>query len=176
MATKMPDRLLHHCKNPRLRKLINRVYARLPAHDRAVLRELLWWISDKQDKDNVFGYAGAPTTDSLIPGNPGQMAEDMAYRINLGHAIDVYPDAACMFIIAHELAHVVLRHAAMSEVMDSLMGLVYTEEDNNHRAALHEDQTNLLVWAWGFQKEMAAFLEHYPDAPKPRWYVNLEIG
>jgi hypothetical protein len=83
-----------------------------------------------------------------------------------------------MFVIAHELAHVVLRHSQISTVIGGLLGFepepIYTEADVDELKRWHEEEADLLVWVWGFTEEFEAFLEGYPEAPRPRWYTFLE--
>jgi hypothetical protein len=119
-----PEYLLFHVEDDRLKRLINRVWQRLPAHDRHVLCELLLQISDGMpDKDpEVLGSAGLIVPSSPMKGCVAQIARNASYSISLYRAKEIESDAACMFVIAHEFAHVVLRHGEMSVLAGFLQG------------------------------------------------------
>jgi hypothetical protein len=177
--SKIPDYLIRHVKDDRPKRLVNRVWRRLPAYDRHVLRELLCEISDNQENpEYVLGSAGIVEPDTFIVGCAAQVAEDLSYMISLAGAKGIESDAACMFVIAHEFAHIVLRHAEMTAVVAVLLGWepepIYTDDGMSTLREWHEDHAHLQAWLWGFQDEFKAYLDTCPEARRPRWYVETE--
>jgi hypothetical protein len=176
-----PEFLLFHVEDDRLKRLINRVWQRLPAHDRHVLCELLLQISDGMpDKDpEVLGSAGLIVPSSPMKGCVAQIARNASYSISLYRAKEIESDAACMFVIAHEFAHVVLRHGEMSVLAGFLQGfgpeLIYTDSDMDTLYEWHEDHACLQAWSWGFQDELQAYLDACPEARRPRWHFEIEV-
>jgi len=175
---KIPLNFLYGVQDARLQRLLGKVWRRLPAYDRAVLRELVLDVSDQgQISEHAIAHAGPVNPDSVWNGNAGDAALDMYREITLTNARDVKSDPACMAGIAHEFAHVVLRHIQISLVVQELTGFnppLYTDSDIDQLKALHEDEANLQVWVWGFQSELKALFDEFPDMPRPRWYVDLE--
>jgi hypothetical protein len=62
-----------------------------------------------------------------------------------------------MFLIAHEFAHVVLRHVEMSVLIGFLLGFepepIYTDNDMDTLEEWHDEHADLQAWLWGFQDE-----------------------
>ena len=81
-----------------------------------------------------------------------------------------------MAVIAHEFAHVVLRHLQLSVVIMNLENLeppVYTFEDKNNITELYEDEADLQVWVWGFDNELRSYFEECPESRRPRWFQDF---
>jgi hypothetical protein len=75
-------------------------------------------------------------------------------------------DAFIRFLIAHELAHVILRHPQMCTGHPAY---------NNIRDAMwrtFEDHANRQVWLWGFIDELKAQHQLHPEL-SPLWYDGL---
>lgn len=168
-------------KDQRLKRLIGEVWRRLPPHDKSMIRERVLEISEyvDEDEDGVLGSAGDSDCVTSVPGKcAAEVAKDLHYTVSLGGAREIQGDLVSMCVIAHELAHVVLRHNELSVVVASLLGFepdpIYTESDFEDLKEWHEDHANLQVWLWGFHDELAAFLEHFPEARRPRWYVEFD--
>lgn len=175
MSSKIPAPLIRRINDERTRRLVHQVWQRLPAHDRAVLRALLSTITLTKSElgHTSLAYAGG-IDPSLLDGNPAQAIEDLIYEVSLHRVPEVEADTAALFVIAHEFAHVVLRHPQIAIVSASLRGLTYSDDDLEAEKVQHEDEANLQVWAWGFQAEMRAFFDAYPESPRPRWDVDIE--
>lgn len=159
------------------RWLIQQVWRRLPAHDRAVLRSLVLEVSQAPEHEDHLGVA--EVLDPSCPaGNAGQIAIDQYPAVHL-FGLDAVPDVVALFVIAHEFAHVVLRHHQMRTVAGYLQGFeptpIYTNAELASLSSWHEDAADLLAYSWGFAAEMAAFLDYYPQARRSRWYVELEF-
>jgi hypothetical protein len=133
-------------------------------------------ITDRREREEWLGSAEAVNADDMVSGNPAQAAENLDYSVNLSGVKETTNDTAAMFIIAHEFAHVVLRHQSIKVVVITVRGLgCYPDDALDTLSEWFEDTANLQVWLWGFRKEMTAFFEAYPKARRPRWYVELEI-
>jgi hypothetical protein len=161
-----------------LAKLIENVWQRLPPYDRAVLRKLVSEIFPKSAaSSHVLGSTGAIDPQGGDKGNAGDIAKEIPYYIHLKLLKGNYSDDARMFIIAHELAHVVLRHHQLSLVAKTLLRVegqpYYTDEDVDRLYELNEEDADLQVWVWGFGQEMRHFLKEFPESRKPRWFVDL---
>ncbi len=173
----VPQRLVHSIDDKRLRKLVFRVWKRLPACDRHVLRDLLTDIMDDEPEDEpILATASAGCFSMSFEGVPA--AEVVNCVLNLTNAKGIQSDTACVYVIAHEFAHVVLRHTQLGTTVAYLMGLIppigFTKEDCAALKACEEDQADLQAWTWGFRSEFRAFLRAFPEARRPRWFVELE--
>jgi hypothetical protein len=177
--SKIPLWFIHNIEDEHQMWLFQKVWERLPAYDRAVLRAL---VLDVNITDNprlgVLGSASAIDCCSIDNGNAGDMAiqDQHSVFIDKNMLIDK-PDRVCLFVIAHEFAHVVLRHVQMSLPIGFLIDFegqpYYTDNDMKPIRLLHEDEAGLLAWVWGFDKEMRSFLKEYPESYKPRWFVDI---
>jgi hypothetical protein len=175
--SKIPLYFLYGVEDERTQRLMKRVWQRIPAHDRHVLRELVLDVSDPGDSsDGTLGSTGGVDPNTLFDGCAAQVAEGLNLTVRLGGVKKAQSDAVGMYIIAHEFAHVVLRHSEMSVVVGLLHNLGYTDADQDTLKEWHEDEADLLAWLWGFKDELQAFLDAYPKARRPRWYVTLEQG
>jgi hypothetical protein len=164
----------------RLRRLVNKVWERLPASDRHVLRDLVSDISDHEDEDqSVLGSVGLADPSLPLNGNAGDIARSSPPHMKLGRLKHVESDQAVMFVIAHECAHVVLRHSEMSTTVGSLYDLdfkppIYSEVAVAEIQELREDAADLQAYVWGFGEEMKAFHAAFPEARRSRWDVELQ--
>lgn len=161
--------------NLRLRTLVMKAWNRLPSYDRKVVDELVMDIYEEGGKrGNTLGSAAFIDPSSPISGCVGDTAIDNWCRIYLGGAKNIQNDLVSMYIIAHEFAHVVLRHNQIGSVVAVLNNLnVYTEQEMEIIHEQHEDAADLLAWTWGFDKELREFLNEYPDSRKPNWFIDI---
>ena len=176
----VPLGILSGVADERLRRLTNQVWRRLPEHDRHVLQELLCDISDTMSSpmgERALGIATVVPPDTWVSGCAAQMVEDLSYIVGLAGAKEIESDDACMFVIAHEFAHVVLRHLQMTVLTVSLLGFdIYTKDDLQTLSDWHEEHADLQAWLWGFGDEFEEFLDAYPKARRSRWHVELQTG
>jgi hypothetical protein len=159
----------------RLKRLTRQVWRRIPACDRAVLRELLQEVSDSYPQDtNILGTAQPVDPDLMQDGCAANIVKEVYHIVELGRVREIPDDDAACHVIAHEFAHVVLRHTEMRVVAANLLMFeLYTDSDLDTLRDWHEDHADLQAWLWGFEREMHAFFVACPEARRPRWYVNL---
>jgi hypothetical protein len=184
MNQDMPDaafyeRLQAGIQDERLRSLVWQVYQRLPSCDRQVLCQLVAGFKElKFEKgslsNKMYGNVIAGVTMTGEGTWIGDIEIASKFRLDFLPLQSDVPDATYMYLIAHEFAHVVLRHGLINQVVEFL-GVrpdspSYGEEDYPNLMGWHEDEADLLAVVWGFQREMVAFFESYPDARRPRWY------
>jgi hypothetical protein len=168
--------LIAWLEDERLQRLIPLVWERLPACDRAVLDELVLEVNETIGDENEGGSV-VTDTGGLSPGSAGDIAERQVYTVRLGGTKKAESDASCMSIIAHEFAHIVLRHNQLSAVVDELQQLgCYSKSDLEQLNRFCEEGATLLAWAWGFKDEIRAFYKEFPEAEKPRWFVDVKVG
>lgn len=176
MSKYLDNMLMFGCEDERTRRLAKRVYRRLPACDRHVIRDLIMGFSDHKQETGALGSAGMVEPDTFVS-NPAEAIQDISYFVNLGGVKEIDNDKAAMFIIAHEFAHVVLRHMEISAAVQVLHGLeVYPNNTHDTLKEWHEDTANLKACVWGFREEMDTFFRIYPGSRRPRWNVELEWG
>jgi len=150
-------------KNERLKRLIREVWGRLPAYDRYALTELVLEMNE--------GQTGCENT---IASTEGIDIENMWSVVSLGGVKDIKSDDAAAYVIAHEFAHVLCRHTMVSAVLGFLSRLdVYADDDFENINEYHEDQADLMAWVWGFQDELLAFQDEFPEARRPCWFFAL---
>jgi hypothetical protein len=158
----------------RVVRLVDGVYRRLPAHDRHTLRALIQDIvltGEPSLEGGTLGRIVNYTTDTAARDIEAMYAERCV--IHLSQIKLVNSDAAAMHVIAHEFAHIVLRHwqlGAYARALRDPRSLGYSEEAFDAIREAMEDSAHLKVWGWGFQDEMAAFFQEFPEARRPRWY------
>lgn len=177
--TAVPGYLVRRVKSERLRRLIDQVWQRLPAWERHVLRERLLYISDgpRMEEGDNSGIAYAEGISKRVTSGCAALAvEDLPFTITLCRVAEAESDAACMWIIAHELAHIVLRHPEMTLLLESLCtdepDAAYTVTDLLDLWKWQEDQADLQAWLWGFRDEHKAATEAFPKARRARWFVD----
>lgn len=161
----------------RVVRLVDTVYKRLPGHDRHILRELVHDIvlmGEPTPEGGTLGRVLNYSTDSAARDIEAMYADRCV--IHLSQIKLVNSDAAAMHVIAHEFAHIVLRHwqlGAFASALHDPTSLGYSQESFEAIREAMEDSAHLQVWGWGFQEEMAAFFEEFPEARKPRWYPKV---
>ena len=176
------DLALLWIKDAWLRSLIEQVWLRLPASDQHVLEDRLLDITVHDvgidDTDQPLASVWNPDPDGTINGWQAGVAENLHPVVDLSRAKNIASDEVCIFVIAHEFAHVVLRHNEMALVVENLTRFkgepYYTDDDMDSLKQWQEEEANLQAWLWGFKEEMRAFYELYPSAPRPRWDVWIE--
>jgi hypothetical protein len=114
--------------------------------------------------------ATAGREDSMMfSGNLTGVAGDGSETVSLANLAGL-SDAAMVYLLAHEFAHVVLRHPQMGRVV-----AVTIAQDQLEPIAMAElkdccdDAADLLVLTWGFEAERTCFHDEEPDAFRPRW-------
>lgn len=150
MALEIPD--------GRLGDLVNAVLARLPAADRAAVEATVRVIADDLT-DGGLGWTTADTT----PGDRMIWA-----RVSLAPRLADAPPAVARYVVAHELAHGVLRHA---QLMSALVCDLVFERTRDPLAwdamrLTTETAATLQVVLWDFGAEYAAYLAAYPNAAR----------
>lgn len=164
---------LSSIQDPRLRHLIKTVWDRLPEMDQLSLSHLILEISESTDHF-VPGPQGTIYVEDDFTGPLATLMETTPQAVvTLGTLKEVPSDAAAMAVVAHELAHVLLRHHHLGPIADVMCGLRHCNEQDSHALTeWFEDQAELQVWFWGFQQEMAAFYDLYPGSRQPRWIIT----
>lgn len=167
-------------EDDRLWRLTDQVWRRLPARDRYILFDLLEEINDDRSPrihDTSLAFASGVEPDTCFDGCVAEVAKNVSYIVSLHQVKNIKSDIACLYVIAHEFAHVVLRHIEFNFVIGSLLPFkIYTEVDRKSLREWHEDQADLQARVWGFEEEFKAFLDEFPKARRPRWYVEQHIG
>src|SRR5271157_4275444 len=178
--SKVPEDFIFHVEDDHLKWLIQKTWERLPACDRAVLRELVVDLSIMDlSNSNGLGRTFPGDPDHIYNGNAGDIAKQESNIIEIDKSmLEGKSDDVCIFVIAHEFAHVVLRHFQINLAIGYLLGFegppLYPDQDQKRIRELHDEEANLLAWTWGFDKEMRAFLKEYTGASIPRWFVEIE--
>lgn len=164
-------------RDKRIGRLIKRVWKRIPAYDRAVLREFIISISDEGDEpEHILGMVMPSDTSGVWDGNAGDAAIDNSAIVYFTHAKDIKSDDACMAVIAHEFAHVVLRHYQYGAVVGGLINFnppIYTKDQLNQQEDYEEDAAYLQVWIWGFKDELRTLLKEHSPTRQPRWLGEI---
>jgi len=159
--------------------LIQKVYLHIPACDRAVLREYVMTVSVVSGTDgDLLGSVGSVAPASIENGNVGDIAkENVDKDVTLNRDNLRGSDSACLYVIAHEFAHVVLRHNQMTLVLSSLHEFrganPYKDKDYKQIYELHEDEADLQAWVWRFDKEFKECHQEFPKARTPRWFMDI---
>ena len=128
------------------------IWAKLPKHDQTLLRELVSTVKDGDDGDeNTLGSVS--TVDGGVLTGGLEHVVDGGYEIRLfPNRYGGYSDEAITGIIAHELAHVALRHMSMApslEIMDR-----HFPEEYERIKEVHEWEADHRAWIWGFYEEI----------------------
>lgn len=175
-SPKPPPNFLFNVEDERIFHLITSVWRRLPDYDQATLEALVLevFLSSTQS-EHVLASVGPVDPAMPYDGIVAQVVEDESVVVDLGRTKEVRSDSACMFVIAHEFAHVVLRHNQIKHVVAALapFGEPYGDKERAQQRQWHEDEADLQAWVWGFQEELAAFREEFPESRRPRWYVEI---
>ena len=159
--------------------LFQKVYFRIPACDRAVLRKFVMNVNVLSGTDtNLLGSAGPTEPSHVYNGNIADIARENVYvDVTLYRDELRGSDSACLFVIAHEFAHVVLRHHQIGLVIASFQELHRYKgikgKDFTQIKELGEDEADLQAWVWGFDKEYRKFHQEFPDVRTPRWFMDI---
>ena len=158
----------------RILRLLDTVWLRLPELDRHVLGEMTDFFTDDpahiREPERVYGSAGPFMGEVLIDGVGCVLPEDAMIFLNAKDLLDL-SDAAAMAIIAHELAHVLLRHSCLSHPLTVIEKL--RADELERQGEIHEWEADFQVWLWGFTSEMRAAWEELEREPPP-WYHQIE--
>jgi hypothetical protein len=159
--------------------LIQKVYFRIPVCFRAVLREYVLDVNVLSGTDtNLLGSVYPTNPSHVYNGNIADIAKDNVYvDVTLYRDELKGSDSACLFVIAHEFAHVVLRHHQIGLVLASFAEFPrskrYKDKDSKLIHELHEEEADLQAWVWGFEKEFRKLHQEFPDVRKPRWFMDI---
>ena len=179
--TEIPIKLISSLEDPRLKEQVERVWQQLPEYDQTVLAAQLEDVRDGVPDDPKlalrmgFGHVAACTYPSMLKGFLPLSAQP--YHLNLYGLRNIPSDEARMFLIAHEFAHVVLRHPDLELVIRKrrkFKSSPYSEGDMEALSLWHDEHANLQVRIWGFLQEMQAFFKTYNESPWPRWMTGRE--
>lgn len=169
--SRVPAHLLTDVHDKRTRQLVREVWSRLPAHDRAVLRALITHISDDDNETGDASILGYAASDNV--GGDNWLGETPDYRVSF-HGVAGVSDATGRWIIAHEFAHVVLRHGSLPPAVHHLY-----DKESQAAVALynwHEDEADMQVVKWGFWDDLLIALREIPTRQMPRWAVKLFVA
>lgn len=167
-----------HIDSTRTLSLLDDVWERIPEEDREILLGAITHISDEPDAvrsdiGRVFGSAHGGFSGDSIDGVPCTSPWHAVVFLNSG-VLSECDDAAAKAVIAHELAHVVLRHASMNHPFASASILGAAQEKAKRKVSqVHEWEADLQAWMWGFSEELHSMWEHL-EAEPPAWYHKLE--
>lgn len=147
-------------QDDRVLRILGAVWARLPAHDRALLAAGIREAG-----------ADAPILENAIAA-VGEIDAGLRVRLDLARVAAVEDDAAMAWVLAHECAHVALRHALIAPIggLRFLVGAASSEAEDIAVGAYLEDAADFLAAVgWGFGAEMRAFFAAYPRGRRARW-------
>lgn len=156
----IPELLSIPC--PRWRAAAGVLWARLPDHDRAVLAARLAGVRVRDDLD---GLARAGDFEADAGGA-------LRWWVDLAPAERVGADGDLLAILAHECAHVVLRHGEALALIGgaALLAGAYTAEELAAYNAAAELQAWAMVTWWGLGAEARAFLRRRPRIKRPAFW------
>ncbi|MFC2023496.1 M48 family metalloprotease [Chloroflexota bacterium] len=169
-----------HIASKRLVSLLDDVWRQLPELDRHVLRETIADVTDDPgrvaDPARVLGTAGpAYMGEDLVDGLACTAPEDAQIVFNID-SLDRLSDEAASAVVAHELAHILLRHPCLTHALARKVELGFAEasEALDKAKALHEWEADLQVWIWGFTAELRCLWKELGD-DLPPWYHQIEL-
>ena len=171
-------KVLVEIQDPRIKHLFFEVHGRLPTHDQVTVAALIEKVTDSAEgmTDNDLAYAAThskPEIDGII----AEYVRDSRVTLHLGGLKTEESDLLVMGVIAHELAHIVLRHGQISLVANVMMGLrpdpICDTEDSKILDEWHEDHADLLAYLWGFERETEAVWNGFERSRKARWAVDI---
>jgi hypothetical protein len=173
--SRIPNYLLVNIHNKRTRKLIQKVWKRIPSCDRKVLKYLLIDVSDQEELgNNVLGKAGRIDIFDVYEKDYFKSIDRKSNYINFTDFRIVKSDKACMAVIAHEFAHIVLRHPQFGAVETILKNKNIYQQNQLEMINSHDEEAaELLCWCWGFKKEMEALFFEFSDTERPDWYQEF---
>lgn len=173
----IPKPILESCSDQRLRYLANRVWRRLPSHDRRVLAELLTEITDQDEAgplDSIYNYHSGLKSDYFSNKELVEVAENFPFRISLAGLEEIESDPVVTYMIVHEFARTVLRQPQVLGVAyagySDKSKRIYFDDDLIMRQGWSYDHAVLQTWLWGFAEEFRAYLKISPQLRRPRWF------
>lgn len=162
-----------HIDSPRMVALLDEVWQRLPEEDCNILRDMYGLVvtDDPRSRpapESVFGSASGFMGSMLIDGISCMLPDNAVVFLN-ADALGKLSDAAAQAVIAHELAHIILRHACLGS---SFAELVEVQKKAVAKIReVHEWAANHQVWMWGFTKELLTLWQEVRQIPDP-WYAQ----
>ena len=160
-------------------KLLDEVWQRIPEEDREILVSCISDISDEPQLDGpeggrALGYAGDAFAVSLVEGVPCTSPWHTVIFLD-SDALSEYPDHVAKAVIAHELAHILLRHPSMNHPFASAHRLsAFHYKAQAKVSQVHEWEADLQAWMWGFSQELRSLWEHLGDEAPP-WYHRISL-
>lgn len=163
-----------HLLDKTLIALFKKTWRRLPKHDRALLRELIFQVREATSRDET------PLGSTSIVDDGEPLEGGMGYVADMNYEIVLYPDryrefsdAAVIGIIAHELAHAAPRHMRMAPSL-ALM-IHYSREEYEKIKQVHEWEADHRAWVWGFSEEIEETWKALGHS-EPPWLWEYEGG
>jgi len=151
----------------RIVSLLDSVWNRLPKEDRRILREMIFSVTDESDRREAIGFAAPIDGCLLIDGLESILPTGLKVNLNPDHMSGL-SDSAASAVIAHELAHIILRHNCMLSSLSSAdEQIVEKVKDVYEWAADHQ------AWLWGFAAELHQLWQENEMDPPP-WYHQIE--
>ncbi|MCB0190756.1 MAG: hypothetical protein KDJ65_02330 [Anaerolineae bacterium] len=181
----IPEDRMTFCEDKRVPLLANRVWRRLPSFERRVLHELETRVTDL-DQGSFLGRYLFSSADkhreqkkvgSLTESYPVHYAEEIPHVAYVAEAKTLEADSAATFVIARELAKLVLRQPQLYATAGALMDLEpdsYYAEHMIRQVQWGQDHATLQAWLWGFEEELDAYLAVKPNAFRRKWFKPLE--
>lgn len=196
----LPPQMAENIKNIRLKRLVGEVWWRLPPYAREAIAFQNVIITD-DDRKIPKGYSSRSKayTFLYIPENIDPLAtpvEQLYKKVQRFMVIKGLAkekdDVVARYILAHELAHLVLRHADKGIIHLLIRRNVDTRVKNRKQkrwfktdmakemgsvGMFHEDHANLLASLWGFNRNDSAF-NKITILEQPRWHKNwpFQVG
>jgi Zn-dependent protease with chaperone function len=159
-------------------RLLDEVWERIPEDDREILFRAIDQVSDQFGiagsaleyvlgaVDDIIGTALVDGVDCILPWqNTVSLNAALLAECN---------EAAAKAVIAHELAHVVLRHLSVTYSYCMLHTLSGEDGILAQVSDVHEWDADLQAWMWGFSDELRQLWEHLERDPPP-WYHQISL-
>lgn len=163
-----------YINSERIISLLDEVWLRLPELDQHILSDQVGVITDDPNvlpcPETSYGSAGHFMGVDLIDGLSTVLPDDRLVFLNPQSLGDL-SDPAAKAVIAHELAHVILRHNCLG-VTIGIAGGVLARERAMVRD-VHEWEADLQVWIWGFSSELRCLWPETRHGP-PVWYHQAD--
>jgi hypothetical protein len=162
--------------SPRTVRLLDEVWERIPEDDRDILRRAIVEVIDKpyhgDDPERCLGSVCDQMGTGLIDGIEFVPPWSATAFLN-SHLLSECDEDAAKAVIAHELAHVVLRHPSMTYPFALMSELGPDEEAARAKVReVHEWEADLQAWMWGFSDELRRLWEHLECDPPP-WHHQI---
>ena len=156
----------------RLFQIFKQTWDRIPNHDQALLTQLVT-IKQVDYIPEVESRIGQKTMGCAVslnePNEAGIYIQEIGLHSELNDS-DKFADEVVAFVIAHELAHAILRHSRFARIMYEVESTV-EKPQYSILQKFHEYHADFQVHEWGFDKELK-FVYDSHIANKPPWFSN----